>query len=113
MAKAKLARPLPISNRKYAFQIRNLPHLQWGKKKKQKQKICKGWGGGKHVLTVWKIISQKEGKEKGEEEKKEKFSEYENPVLILTAQFVGWLQKEKFTLFAELQDNWKGLEKKG
>lgn len=84
-----------------------------GEKKKQKQKICKGWGGGKHVLTVWKIISQKEGKEKGEEEKKEKFSEYENPVLILTAQFVGWLQKEKFTLFAELQDNWKGLEKKG
>lgn len=40
MAKAKLARPLPISNRreKYAFQIRNLPHLQ-GKKKAETENM--------------------------------------------------------------------------
>lgn len=82
MAKAKLARPLPISNRreKYAFQIRNLPHLQG--KKKQKQKICKGWGEGKACLNCVKD-NFPEGKTRGGEVKKEKkekkISEYEKP----------------------------------
>lgn len=49
MAKAKLARPLPISNRreKYAFQIRNLPHLQG--KKSRNRKYARGGVRGKHV----------------------------------------------------------------
>lgn len=89
MAKAKLARLLSISNRRENMLFKSeIFYIYSGKKKKQKQKICKGWG--KACLNCVKDNFPEGKKTEGKGKKRRKNSQnMKNPVLILTDQFVG------------------------
>jgi len=80
--KAKLARPLPILNRRENMLFKS-EIFQIYSEKKQKRKIC-GEGGteGKHVLTLKDNFPEKK--------RRKNISKYEKCLApILTVQFIG------------------------